>query len=97
MLGTNPGKVRGLGIGETFLARFHGDHWIKVPGSSGVIYVSRIQTSKASSYEWELQEPVPFDQISAVLRGRAATGRSKLKHLARRKLLSPTTRRRKSS
>ena len=26
MLGTNPGKVRDLGIGEDFLARFYSDH-----------------------------------------------------------------------
>src|SRR5258706_4629939 len=50
-----------LGIGEEFLARFHSDHLIQVHASLGVIYVSRIQTAKGSSYEWEPQEPDPFD------------------------------------
>jgi hypothetical protein len=73
MLGTDPGNVRGLGIGEAFLARLHSDHLIQVPASSAVIYVSRIQAPKGSSHEWEPQEPVPFDRRSAVLRGRAVT------------------------
>src|SRR5258708_28108522 len=61
-----------LGIGEEFLARFLSDHLIQVHASLGVIYVSRIQTAKGSSYEWEPQEPDPFDQRPAVLRERAA-------------------------
>ena len=46
MLGTNPGKFSDLGIGEDFLARFHSDHQIQVPGSFEVTGVSRIQAPK---------------------------------------------------